>query len=100
MRERSREEREWMNTGNAEFEFEKLSVYQKSLEFIDKVYEMTAKYPDSEKFGMRDQFRRSSVSVALNIAEGAGRYNRREKVQFFRMSKASVNECVAILTNI
>lgn len=86
-----------MKNDERKFEFEKLEVYQKTLVFIDQVYVFADRLPGSERFGLCDQFKRASVSVALNIAEGAGRFNRREKSQFYRMAKASVNECVAIL---
>jgi four helix bundle protein len=54
------------------FEFEKLRIYQKAMDFIDKVYEVTRKFPAEEKFGLVDQFRRAFVSIALNTAEGSG----------------------------
>ena len=54
------------------FEFEKLGVYQKALEFIDQVYALTRTFPKEERFGLIDQFRRAAVSIALNIAEGSG----------------------------
>jgi four helix bundle protein len=44
-----------------------------------------------------DQFRRASLSVALNIAEGAGEFAPREKARFYRMAKRSSTECAAIL---
>lgn len=55
------------------FNFEKLSVYQKSIALVDEVYSLTEAWPKSETFGITSQFRRAVVSVSLNIAEGSGR---------------------------
>ena len=54
------------------FSFEDLKVYQKSLDFIDYVYTLTAKFPKSELYGLTSQFNRAAVSIALNTAEGSG----------------------------
>ena len=54
-----------------QFEFEKLDVYQKSLVFVNRVYEITERFPQLEQFGLGSQFRRAAVSIPLNIAEGS-----------------------------
>lgn len=46
---------------------------------------------------LRDQLRRAAVSVALNIAEGAGEFSPREKSRFYRIARRSAAECLAIL---
>jgi four helix bundle protein len=46
---------------------------------------------------LRDQLDRASVSVALNIAEGAGRRTARDKAHFFTIARGSATECAAIL---
>jgi four helix bundle protein len=79
------------------FNFEKLLVYQKSLDFIDKVYDITDKFPISEKFNITDQFRRAATSIALNIGEGSGGTDK-EFNSFLRISKRSVKECVVCTT--
>ena len=78
------------------FEFEKLRVYQKSLEFVDKVYVLTRTFPKEERFGLIDQFRRASVSLALNIAEGSGG-TKTEFKHFLIIARRSIRECVAVL---
>jgi four helix bundle protein len=77
------------------FEFERLRVYQKALDFIDKVYEITKKFPEEEKFGLVDQLRRASVSIALNTAEGTGG-TKIEFKQYIKVARRSVRECVAV----
>ena len=77
------------------FEFERLRVYQKALDFIDKVYEITRKFPAEEKFGLVDQLRRASVSIALNTAEGTGG-TKIEFKRYIKIARRSVRECVAV----
>ena len=47
-------------------------MYQKSLDFVDDVYAMTKKFPKYELYALTSQYKRASVSIPLNIAEGAG----------------------------
>lgn len=54
------------------FNFENLQVYQKSLDFVDLAYEVAQDFPRSELYNLTSQFKRASVSISLNIAEGAG----------------------------
>ena len=81
-----------------QFEFEKLEIYQKAMEFINKIYEETKNFPKTEQFGLTSQLRRAAVSISLNIAEGYGRYHKKEKIQFYRMARASVHECIPALS--
>lgn len=78
------------------FVFEKLRVYQKALEFVDKVYALTRLFPKEEKFGLIDQFRRAAVSIVLNIAEGSGG-TKPEFKHFIIITRRSVRECVSII---
>lgn len=78
------------------FDFEKLDVYKKAIDFANKIYIITKKFPKEELFGLTNQLRRASVSIALNIAEGSGS-SKKEFKHFLVMAKASVQECVAIL---
>ncbi len=81
-----------------DFNFEKLHVYQKALNFIDFGYEVTEKnFPKNEIFGLTSQFRRASCSIALNIGEGSGGTTAEFK-NFIRISFRSLNECVVCTT--
>jgi four helix bundle protein len=53
-----------------EFNFEKLDVYSDAVTLASQVYEMTKLFPRDEVFGITNQFRRASISIASNIAEG------------------------------
>jgi four helix bundle protein len=77
------------------FDFENLKVYQKSLDYVDFVYEITKDFPKDEIFSLTSQFRRASVSICLNIAEGSGG-SKAEFNQFLKIARRSVRECVAV----
>ena len=66
------------------------------MEFIRESDSLAASIPASRK-DLIDQLRRASVSVTLNIAEGAGEFSPGEKARFYRMAKRSAAECTAIL---
>ena len=77
------------------FDFQKLTVYQKA-----KVFNAESKRLINEKSLGRivnDQLSRASFSIALNIAEGSGRFTNKDRRNFFIIARSSVFECVAIL---
>ena len=55
------------------FNFEKLEVWQKAIDFADLVYTTTRNFPAEERFGLTNQMRRAAVSISSNIAEGCSR---------------------------
>ena len=77
--------------------FEKLFVYQKSLIFVDGVYKLSKHFPSDEKYGLTDQLKRASVSILANIAEGFGRFHEKDMTHFFRVSRSSAYECIALM---
>ena len=79
------------------FKFEELQVYQKALDFVDCAYTMADKFPDSELYNLSSQFKRASVSIPLNIAEGAGDSNPQFN-RFLQIAIDSVKECVVCST--
>ena len=76
------------------FGFEKLEVWQKSIELCDCVYALTRPFPADEKFGLTSQMRRSAVSVASNIAEGSSRGSHIDFSRFIEISYGSLMELV------
>ena len=64
------------------FNFEKLEVWNLAIDFVDKIYECTNSFPKSETFGLSNQLRRAAISIASNIAEGAGRFNKKDFIRF------------------
>jgi len=79
------------------FSFEKLGIYNKAIDFSDKIYKVSKNFPSSEIYGLTSQIRRAAVSISSNIAEGSGRYNKRDFVQFLRIARGSAYECVSLL---
>ena len=69
-----------------------LIVWQKAMDFVEEVYKLTGKMPQSELYGLTSQFRRSAVSVPSNIAEGAARNHSKEFMQFLYVALGSVAE--------
>jgi four helix bundle protein len=82
------------------FEFQNWPVYQAAQNFLVEAYTICGELPRDSATGVRDQFRRASQSIPLNIAEGSARYTGRDKANFFRVARGSVFECVAILDSI
>jgi four helix bundle protein len=74
--------------------FEDLEVYQVAREFRKKMYGVTRRLPDFEKFDLGSQIRRAAVSLINNIAEGHGRYHFADQVRFFLGSRGSLQELV------
>ena len=69
-----------------------LRVWQLAMDLAAWCYKLTQRFPKDEVFGLTSQIRRSSCSIAANIAEGYGRENRREYIQFLRIAQGSLKE--------
>ena len=72
--------------------FEEIFAWQKARELNREIYLITDKGPFSKDFGLRDQIRRSSISIMSNIAEGFERRGDREFVRFLNIAKGSCAE--------
>lgn len=73
--------------------FEDLLVWQKSHSFVLKAYEITTNNPKQEQFGLTSQFRRASISIPANIAEGYKEKGRLDKLRFYNIAQGSIEEC-------
>jgi four helix bundle protein len=69
-----------------------LKVWQKGMDLAAACYFETKSLPVDERFGLVSQIRRAAVSVPANIAEGYGRENRGEFIQFLRIAQGSLKE--------
>ncbi|MDQ3126035.1 MAG: four helix bundle protein [Pseudomonadota bacterium] len=69
-----------------------LLVWQKALDWAEAIYQATARWPREERFGLVSQVRRSAISVASNIAEGAAGRTTGEFVQFVGVAQGSLAE--------
>lgn len=77
------------------YDFEKLEVYRQAKSFHLRIKGIvrTLDLQNPE----RNQLLRASLSIVLNIAEGAGRFSQRDKRNFYIIARGSVNECIAIV---
>jgi len=64
------------------FAFEKLMVYQKSVDFADRVCSITSDFSARYNF-FADQLNRAALSISSNIAEGNGRFTKADRKNFF-----------------
>jgi len=69
-----------------------LIVWQKPIELAVRICKMTATFPKQETYGLGQQTRRASVSVASNISEGAARGGATDFKRFLQMAAGSVSE--------
>lgn len=72
--------------------FEDVKAWQLAREFRKNIYKITKNFPKEELYCLTSQIRRASISVHSNIAEGYGRYNFQENIQFCRIARGSINE--------
>ena len=77
--------------------YRNLDICQKSLEILRLVYDLSNKFPESEKYGLTVQIKRAVVSILSNIAEGSGRNSNQQMINFLSISKGSAFEVEAQL---
>lgn len=80
----------------AHFEFEKLVVYKKSLEYYSQVVSISLNRMPEGGIVAR-QLGRAALSITLNISEGCGRKGTKDKKRFYVISRGSLYETVSIL---
>ena len=72
--------------------YRQLIAWQKSIDYVDAIYNASNSFPDDERFGLTSQIRRAVVSIASNIAEGQAHFHTREFIRFLRHSRGSLAE--------
>jgi four helix bundle protein len=78
------------------FPFEKLEVWQESLDLADYVLELLERIPLSKHMRLTSQLEGAVVSVGQNIAEGKGRQHRKEFLQYLSIAQGSLDETVTL----
>ena len=79
------------------FRFESLKIWHSARSYAGTIYNLTARMPRSEDYGLRSQLNRAVNSVSLNIAEGSGRSTDKSFDAFLSIAVASSFEVVAAL---
>lgn len=75
------------------YDFQKLHVYQKSLDFAERIFGVTERFPQRVQYSVGDQLRRAALSICNNIAEGAQKRGAAKR-QFYGYALGSARECV------
>ena len=81
------------NTPDIFFNHEKLRVYSEAIEFVTWLSGLLEQVPRSGD--VKDQLSRAAESIALNIAEGNGKYSAKDRCRFFDIAHGSALECAA-----
>jgi four helix bundle protein len=79
--------------------FEDLECYKLALHVIVGVQDLTNSLPSEEKYDLAVQIRRSSKSVAANIAEGYGRYHYLDSLYKYSIARGELNETLSHVIN-
>ena len=69
-----------------------MRVWQKAMDVAEWTYVVSRSLPNQERYGFSAQIQRASVSIASNVAEGAGRKSDREFIRFLRIAYGSASE--------
>lgn len=80
-----------------EYSFEKLDVYKIGRSYVKDIYEITATFPNVERFALADQLQRAVVSITSNIAEGTSRSSNKDKAHFIEIAYGSLMETLSQL---
>jgi four helix bundle protein len=77
--------------------FKELQVWKNAMSLAVSIYALTKNLPLDEKYGIVSQIKRSAVSIASNIAEGAGRNSKKEFLNFLSIAQGS---CYELMTQL
>ena len=78
------------------FDFEKLDVYRKAKDLNKEILKFINENKQIDSY-IRDQLKRASISIVINIAEGSGKFSKADKKNFYTIARGSVYECVSLL---
>ena len=82
------------NNNGKQFSFEKLDVWQNSIDLTVAIYKLTDNFPVDQKYNLTSQIRRACISVSSNIAEGNYRITNKDKGHFMTIAYGSIMEVI------
>jgi four helix bundle protein len=77
--------------------FKDLIVWQKGMDLVESIYQLTSDFPAEERYGLASQMRRAAISIPANISEGYARSSRKEYAQFVSIAYGSASELETFL---
>jgi four helix bundle protein len=72
--------------------YKDLIAWQVGMDFVERIYIVTERFPQTERFGLTSQLRRASVSIPSNISEGYRRKTKPDLLNFFHIAYGSAAE--------
>lgn len=72
--------------------YKDLKVWEKAHQFTLMIYDVSKQFPKEELYGLTNQIRRASSSIAANIAEGCGKNTNGDFAKFLNIALGSANE--------
>ncbi|MGD1044338.1 MAG: four helix bundle protein [Bacteroidota bacterium] len=78
--------------------FRELIIWQKAMDIVIRVYELTALLPRDETYGLKTQLQRAAVSIPSNIAEGCSRNSESDFKRFLEIAIGSAYELETQMT--
>ena len=80
-----------------QYKFQKLEVYQLSLQYVNAIYKLSKQLPERERYNLANQMERAATSITLNIAEGSTGQSDLEQNRFLGLALRSYLETIACL---
>jgi four helix bundle protein len=78
--------------------FEDVDVWQKAVDFAEEVVSVIDEFSsDRRYFRLIEQLESSATSIAMNIAEGKGRFSKKEFAQFLYIARGSLFETSTLI---
>lgn len=77
--------------------FEHLQIWQREMDLIQEIYQLTKLFPHDERFGLVAQMRRSVTSILANTAEGLSRTSPADKAHKYTIARGECTETYAFV---
>jgi len=79
---------------NTYLSIDKIYAYNRSFDLSNKIWDIVNNWENFAKFIIGKQLVNSADSISANIAEGFGRYHKKDKIKFYRYSNGSLLESI------